>query len=517
MQPHPLASPAPPLPSPVRPWSHPFAPLSPSRPSSLRTCQRSVYPPALPPPSRASTAHATHAARLARTLGPSQSDTSTYGFSVIPGSVLDYIFRSIGDVIDAAVPEGTLLKDDLSWRRWLEFTSLLGTPPWRTDRAAHSGADPTGFDKECRLQCAFLIWCYSIIPPRSKSAPAPRPQSAYNMLAGVRRIHRRANIEMVATSLLAAVMKGITMRHVREHGSESLLPERKEPIGPDLTRLLLGTPVGTALGSKRLDWSSPLFLSLGAMIALAAGTGFRKAEVALPAGCDFDDRRLRRSSLLWEIDGVLCADPSPALLGGLVSGRDKAVLKPPRSKADQDGTIFGALPIYQLFDTSDVANSAAWLQRLELAFPCHGADRARSPLFISSATFAPFTHAHVDTYLSHLLRLHVPKSRVSAYSFHSFRIGYACALLAAGCPPGLIQSLVRWSSQESLKIYARLNPSDYVSWTSKALLQKTDSTTGARLPCAIDADALYATFPDAARLLGRADSDVGGDLDLGSA
>ena len=78
----------------------------------------------------------------------------------------------------------------------------------------------------------------------------------------------------------------------------------------------------------------------------------------------------------------------------------------------------------------------------------------------------------------------------------------------------MIQSLVRWSSQESLKIYARLNPSDYVSWTSKALLQKTYSTTGARLPCAIDADALYATFPDAARLLGRADSAVGCDLDL---
>ena len=307
------------------------------------------------------------------------------------------------------------------------------------------------------------------------------------------------------------------MRHVREHGSESLLPERKEPIGPDLTRRLLGTPAGTALGSKCLDWSTPFFLSLGAMIALAAGTGFRKAEVALPAGCSFDDRRLRRSSLLWEIDGVLYADPSPALLGSLVSGRDKAVLKAPRSKADQDGTIFGNLPIYQLFDTSDVANSAAWLQRLELALPCHGSDRTRAPLFVSSATFAPFTHSQVDTYLTHLLRLHMPASRVSAYSFHSFRISFACALLAAGCPPGMTQSLVRWSSQESLKIYARLNPSDYVAWTSKALLQTTDSTTGARLPCAIDADALYATFPDAARLFGRAEPALSGDPDSDAA
>jgi hypothetical protein len=54
------------------------------------------------------------------------------------------------------------------------------------------------------------------------------------------------------------------------------------------------------------------------MIALAAGTGFRKAEVALPSGVEFDDRRLRRAFLLWEIDGVIVADPSPEALRGLV-------------------------------------------------------------------------------------------------------------------------------------------------------------------------------------------------------
>jgi hypothetical protein len=206
--------------------------------------------------------------------------------------------------------------------------------------------------------------------------------------------------------------------------------------------------------------------------------------------------------LLWEIDGVIFADPSPEALRGLVRGRDKAVLKPPRSKAEQDGIKFGALPIYQLFDDTDPANAAHWLQRLELMYPCSGRRRAYTPLFFSDAAFTPMLQSTVDTYLLHLLlRLHVPPARLAGYSFHSFRIGFACALLAAGCPPGMIQALARWRSSESLAIYARLNPSDYVAWTSKALAQRTDSTTTRRLPCAIDDDALIATFANASAFL----------------
>ena len=125
-------------------------------------------------------------------------------------------------------------------------------------------------------------------------------------------------------------------------------------------------------------------------------TGFRKAEVALPNGCDFDDRRLRRSLLLWEIDGTLHADPSPAQLRALVRGRDKAVIKPPRFKADYDGTIWGAHPIWLVFDDTDVANAARWLLRLELQLPLRGGQRAETPFFVSSAALEPILHSTVD-------------------------------------------------------------------------------------------------------------------------
>jgi hypothetical protein len=217
------------------------------------------------------------------------------------GSTREDIFFSVGAVVEAGVPESTLLKDDLAWRRWCQYCELLRTPPGRMDLHAHSGADPIGFDRETRLQCGFLMWCYNLIVPKAKSDSAARPQSAYNMLAGVRRVHRRENMQMVAASRLAAVMKGITAQFIAENGAEALLPNRKEPIEPDLTRKLLTTAEGTVLGAVQLCWDSPLFLCLGAMIALAAGTGFRKAVVALPSGVEFDDCRLRRSSLLWEM------------------------------------------------------------------------------------------------------------------------------------------------------------------------------------------------------------------------
>jgi hypothetical protein len=61
----------------------------------------------------------------------------------------------------------------------------------------------------------------------------------------------------------------------------------------------------------------------------------------------------------------------------------------------------------------------------------------------------------------------MPEAGACKYSFHSSRVGFSCALLAAGCPPATIRALARWNSAESLKIYARLNLADYVSWISK--------------------------------------------------
>ena len=62
----------------------------------------------------------------------------------------------------------------------------------------------------------------------------------------------------------------------------------------------------------------------------------------------------------------------------------------------------------------------------------------------------PMLHSTVDYHLEHLLRKNVPEERIETYSSHSFRIGSACALLAANCPYDMIQALARWRSDKSV-------------------------------------------------------------------
>ena len=305
------------------------------------------------------------------------------------------------------------------------------------------------------------------------------------MVAGVRRIHKRRGVVMVNCAQLTAVLKGLMAEHIAEHGYESLLPHRKEPLDAEHVRQFLGTADGTVLGRMTVDWDSPLFMSLGGLFAVGIATGIRKAEGATPNGAPLTQRRLRRSNLLWRLNGIPVADPSPAQLLHMIPGRDGAILIPPPSKADQTGEIWGVHPIHLAFDPSDRANAATWLRKLELKLPVHGAQRSTVALFVTNSKLSEMRHSTVDTYLGHFLKLHLGAA-AGRYSFHSFRIGFACALLAAGCDIYTIQALARWRSPESIRIYARMNPDVYAGWITKSMQQRASSTSTANLPCVID-------------------------------
>ena len=94
-------------------------------------------------------------------------------------------------------------------------------------------------------------------------------------------------------------------------------------------------------------------------------------------------RWLRRSSVRWHIGGTIHAGPSPGQLESLVRGRDRAIIIPPDSKVDQDGTVWGAHPIWQVHGDQGAAFEALLLQRLEPASPCHSGARLYTALFTS--------------------------------------------------------------------------------------------------------------------------------------
>eukprot|EP00965_Chrysotila_dentata_P075844 2505766-Pleurochrysis_carterae.AAC.1 len=68
-------------------------------------------------------------------------------------------------------------------------------------------------------------------------------------------------------------------------------------------------------------------------------------------------------------------------------------------------------------------------------------------------------------------------------SWHSLRIGLACALRAAGCPDQIVKLICRWASTQSLAVYARLGMSTNAGWTDRHLCETRAFQTIARCNC----------------------------------
>ena len=76
----------------------------------------------------------------------------------------------------------------------------------------------------------------------------------------------------------------------------------------------------------------------------------------------------------------------------------------------------------------------------------------------------------------------LPACERTKFSWHSFRIGLACSLLAKNAQPELIQAMCRWKSPSSLAIYARLNPETYSAWVLNAQTAVLTSIASRNLP-----------------------------------
>jgi hypothetical protein len=109
-----------------------------------------------------------------------------------------------------------------------------------------------------------------------------------------------------------------------------------------------------------------------------------------------------------------------------------------------------------------------------------------TPLFSfgpgAGAAARPLRHHCMDAVLKALLRTFLDESSAQRYSWHSFRVGLACSLLAAGASEAVILALCRWRSPASLRIYARLNSSTSAAWLDLAGLQQLNSVQAPSLP-----------------------------------
>jgi hypothetical protein len=143
--------------------------------------------------------------------------------------------------------------------------------------------------------------------------------------------------------------------------------------------------------------------------------------------------------------------------------------------------VWGALPIYLHYSPTDPDAAFNHLATLELVVPATGEQRQRVPL-ISADNRTPLAAAKLDRMLTIILRRVVGVANASKYSWHSARIYLACSLLAAGASSAQIQALCRWQTEDSLRVYARLNPGRYNDLLTRAARADVSSVSVASLP-----------------------------------
>lgn len=188
------------------------------------------------------------------------------------------------------------------------------------------------------------------------------------------------------------------------------------------------------------------------------------------------------------------------------------VPRPPPSKTDQWGTIFGNQFVFLPFDEADPANAAAALRDYELAFPLGGRARDSVPLFSMdpAALDEPLRASMMDVVMKTLFFLIMGTARAACFSFHSFRIGLACALLAAGYSYAETQAHCRWQTDASIQIYARQNADMFGTRVLAAANQTVSSVVVAnflRQEVELDGDATVAIIDGIAGLnVGGADA-----------
>jgi hypothetical protein len=178
-------------------------------------------------------------------------------------------------------------------------------------------------------------------------------------------------------------------------------------------------------------------------------------------------------------DGRKVGQPSAADWRAMHPG-DCILLAPCTSKSDQFGEEHCPFPSILPYDGLGT-DAAAGIRDIEMEQPCAPDARRTTPLFCD-ASGVPYSYAMLHNDLRALLTALYGKKYASAFSWHSIRIGLACALCAADAPDAVIQLICRWASPDSLKVYRQMGIEKNIFWVSKAHSVTFDATRVNNIP-----------------------------------
>jgi len=384
---------------------------------------------------------------------------SIYALHPTDGGVyLRNVMQRVQQSIDYGVNSNTKAGEKSAWSKYYSpYCKLMRTAEWRGFEAVNNPAHETSF------MCGFAMHVWTWMQPRRKSDKAPRVDSVRNVLGHVRRGHARRGFPTAEWSMVGHMLKGLTLQRIADFGLA--LAERAEPF--TATENIAMKHLPNKVGGRACDVSSRFWANWLMVDTYADQAGPRKSEVVGTPVIGFT-----RADVQFTVDGVMYSDPSPEILRRFTSGRDSVTVAVNVSKADYDGSRFGNSLVSLLYNTDNRMSFAVACVTYELLFPLRGLQRHQAPLFTPDGV-KPWTGSQIDSTLKAVMAATLtPQQRVGK-TFHSKRVWVATAMRALQASDAEIQAFVRWSSPESLRLYAR--------WDLTYQAKRRDELSGAHV------------------------------------
>jgi hypothetical protein len=368
---------------------------------------------------------------------------SPYALNPVDPTELRELMIDVDNIVESGVNPRTAKGEKSAWLKYyVPYCQKMRTAVWRGCAAL------THPFHEAAFISGFLMSAWRLMKPRSNKDTAPRVDSLRNVLGHIRRRHDRRGQMCAPSRMISHVLRGIARTRLRDHGVA--LPQRVEPFTVEENVLLKGVPITTKVaGSLRNEtfWDGWRLVD-----TYGDQAGPRKSEVV-----GFEDIYFTRFDAQFEVQGVLHSDPDEATLRAMVPMRDKVIVRVNVSKADFDGTKFGPNLVSLLYNPNNPMSFAAALVDYELKHPLRGLDaRQLAPLFTYDGKNR-WTGNLIDATLDASMKATLTPSQRKSKTFHSKRVWVATGLTALHSSEGEVQAFVRWSSAESLRIYARMD------------------------------------------------------------
>ncbi|KAL3907471.1 MAG: hypothetical protein SGPRY_010156 [Prymnesium sp.] len=316
--------------------------------------------------------------------------------------------------------------------------------------------------------CTFgdlLAHALAVRPPYQ-----PAPIKRY---VTIRRMHNDRHYPMVSSHLVTLQVCRLNREYAERVGIEDLVPRRKEPFTREiLVDVILKAPDGFDVGVFLLDWAShrsgrslcapsrPRWLNPdSAKVRLLWSAPVSPARIAAFPGARYAGS-FEAACILPRLPTML----SFALLRGIMPSSF------PRPVNQTLSMWFGVAILYGCpFQPGEPLCAFSALADVEVRDPVPVSSDPSSIALFTRDDASPFSASQLSTILRRLLARCLPPPTVALYSWHSARIFLATMLLAAGVSRAEIQALCRWQSDESLRIYARLDAKKYASLLGRAM------------------------------------------------